>query len=246
MSAPGSTSWQEDLTRAVAPWEIVLPPPVLEALELYLDELRKWSPRASLTSLHDSREIALGHFADSFAALLVSEIFDLEEGRVVDVGTGAGFPGLPLKILRPGWSLSLVEATRKKSDFLRAIVAALELPSVEVVRARAEEIAHERDYREKFDLAFSRALAGFPVVLELCLPFLKIGGYLVAHRGRRGAEEVHEAVRALSELGGEIKQVQTYQIKGLEGVRTLVCVQKVSKTHERYPRRIGIPSKRPL
>jgi len=246
LTEPAFFRWQDELVRAIAPWEIVIPPEALEALELYMGELQRLSPRASLTSLRDCREIALGHFADSFAALLVSEIFDLKEGRVIDVGTGAGFPGLPLRILRPGWALCLVEATRKKSDFLRAVVAALELRSVEILRVRAEEMAHEQDYRERFDLAFSRALASFPVVLELCLPFLKVGGYLVAHRGQRGAEEVHEAVRALTELGGEIREVQTYQIKGLEGVRTLVCVQKVARTHERYPRRVGIPSKRPL
>jgi 16S rRNA (guanine527-N7)-methyltransferase len=238
--------WHGDLARAVAPWEISISPEAIEAFQVYMDELQKWSPRASLTSLRDCREIALGHFADSLAALLVSEIFSLKEGRAIDVGTGAGFPGLPLRILRPGWSLCLLEATRKKSDFLRAVIAALELRSVEVMRARSEEAAHERDYREGFDLAFSRALAGFPVVLELCLPFLKVGGYLVAHRGQRGPEEAREASRALGELGGEIKEVQRYQIKGLEGVRTLICVRKMSRAHERYPRRVGIPSKRPL
>lgn len=246
MTTSGSASWHEDLTKAIASWEISITPDMMAALQIYMDELQKWSPRASLTSLRNGREIALGHFADSFAALLISEVFNLKHARVVDVGTGAGFPGLPLRILRSGWSLCLIEATRKKSDFLRAVVTALELRSVEVLRARSEEIAHEQDYRERFDVAFSRALAGFPILLELCLPFVKVGGYLVAHRGQRGVEEAREAACALAELGGEIKEIQTYQIKGLEGARTLVCVKKVAPTRKRYPRRVGIPSKRPL
>jgi 16S rRNA (guanine527-N7)-methyltransferase len=167
------------------------------------------------------------------------------QSPVVDIGTGAGFPGLPMKIARPELELVLVEATGKKARFLQALVEELGLERVTVLQGRAEELARESAYRDHFPLAVARAVAPLPVLLELALPFVAPGGHLAAPKGSAAPREVREAANALAELRGEIVSAERLEL-GDAPPQTLVLVRKTAATPDRYPRRTGIPNKRPL
>jgi 16S rRNA (guanine527-N7)-methyltransferase len=188
----------------------------------------------------------LGHFADSLSALSVEQVFKARAIRAVDIGTGAGFPGLPIKIMNHSWQMTLLESTGKKCDFLKAVVGAMELSHVEIIYKRAEELGHDPEHRECYDLAFARALSSLATLLEYALPLLKVGGYLVTHRGRTAAEEVTRVDNALHELGGNVAGVHHYEIPGLGGSRALVVIRKDRANSKHYPRRTGVAAKRPL
>ena len=166
--------------------------------------------------------------------------------RYIDIGAGAGFPGLPLKIVHPQMKLTLLEATGKKVNFLEDIVGKLGLREVDIVRGRAEELGQQPTHREGYDMALARAVAQFPVLLEYALPLLKVGGIFVAQKGVEIEDEVEAAQPAMKILGGAVNKVRAVHLPGLEDPRHLVVVEKVASTPERYPRRAGIPAKRPL
>jgi 16S rRNA (guanine527-N7)-methyltransferase len=165
---------------------------------------------------------------------------------MIDVGAGAGFPGIPLKLVCSGAHLTLLEATGKKVTFLEHLVGLLGLRWVTAVHARAEELAHDPAHREGYDLALARAVAELPVVAEYTLPFCKVGGWLVAQKGEAGAAEAWSAEAAIELLGGELRRVVPIELPGLPEDRSLVVVEKVGPTPEKYPRRTGMPGKRPL
>jgi 16S rRNA (guanine527-N7)-methyltransferase len=239
-------TWQVALKKSLARWEVHMPSDGLDYFQIYLDELSHWNQKINLTSLQEPKHIALGHFADSLAPMILDQVFEMKNAAAIDIGTGAGFPGLPLKIINPLWKMTLVESIGKKCDFLRSVVGAMELNRVEVVTKRSEELGLDKDYREKFDFAFARALSNLSTLIEYGLPFLKLGGLLIAHRGRTAADEVTRVNVALEELGGEVTEVRHYDVAELGGSRSLVVVKKVKPTSKHYPRRIGVASKRPL
>ena len=241
-----SLDWALALKRSLARWEVSLPPDGLEYFQLYLNELSHWNEKINLTALREPQHIALGHFADSLAPMIIDQVFEVKHARAIDIGSGAGFPGLPLKVVNTGWRMSLVDSIGKKCDFLRAVVGAMELSNVEIHQKRSEELAHEKDHREKYDFAFARALSSLSTLIEYGLPFLKIGGFLIAHRGRTAADEATRVNVALEELGGEIGGIHHYEIPELGGSRALIVVKKVRPTSKHYPRRTGVASKRPL
>jgi 16S rRNA (guanine527-N7)-methyltransferase len=238
--------WTEALKKALARWEVSLSKDGLEYFRMYLTELKHWNQKINLTALQEPKHIALGHFADSLAPMIIDQVFESKHARTIDVGTGAGFPGLPLKIANPDWRVTLVESIGKKCEFLRAAVAVMELNHVDVLAKRSEDLGQDKDHREKYDFAFARALSGLSTLIEYGLPFLKIGGMLIAHRGRTAAEEASRVNVALEELGGEIEGIRHYEIPELGGSRALVMVRKVRPTSKHYPRRTGVASKRPL
>lgn len=238
--------WATALKKALARWEILLPQDGVDYFQIYLDELSHWNQKINLTSLEQPKHIALGHFADSLAPMILDKVFEMKNAMAIDIGTGAGFPGLPLKIINPGWRMTLVESIGKKCDFLRAVTGTMELNRVDIFYKRSEELAFDKDHREKYDFAFARALSGLSTLIEYGLPFLKIGGLLVAHRGRTAADEASRVNVALEELGGEIAEIRHYDIAELGGSRALVVVKKVKATSKHYPRRTGVASKRPL
>jgi 16S rRNA (guanine527-N7)-methyltransferase len=166
--------------------------------------------------------------------------------RCADVGSGAGFPGLPLKIFCPAMHLTLIEATLKKTLFQQHIVDLLQLGDVEIVCARAEEVGQDSTHREQYDVVLARAVAGLNVLAEYCLPLLRVGGRWVAQKGEGIEDEILAMGEALCVLGGELKAVKPYNLNQVSGTRYLVVVDKVAPTSASYPRRIGIPSKRPL
>lgn len=226
-------------------WGLILTPDQVEAFELYYRQLVVWNERANLTAITDYEEVQIRHFLDSLSCLQV--LTDLSpEARCIDIGAGAGFPGLPLKIIRTQLRLTLLESTGKKVSFLEHMVRKLGLQGVELIKGRAEELGRRPDRRESYDVALARAVAQLPVLLEYALPLLKLGGVFVAQKGMEIEDEVEDARSAMEILGGRIKEVKAVQLPGIEAPRHLVVVEKVAPTPQKYPRRVGLPGKRPL
>jgi 16S rRNA (guanine527-N7)-methyltransferase len=219
------------------------------SFQLYYEELVSWNQKFNLTAITEYEQVQIRHFLDSLSCLLAEETrlaLNRPDARVIDVGTGAGFPGLPLKLVCPATRLTLLEATGKKVTFLEHIVERLGLRRVTTIKDRAEELAHDPEHREQYDLVLARAVAELPVVAEYTLPFCKTGGWVVAQKGEAGAAEAWSAERAITLLGGALHQVLPVELPGLPEDRSLVVIEKVSPTPTVYPRRTGIPTKRPL
>jgi 16S rRNA (guanine527-N7)-methyltransferase len=216
----------------------------LRAFERYAQVLLEWNQRVNLTAITAPGEVEVKHFIDSLTCLLAME---LKPGQnVIDVGTGAGFPGLPLKIVRPDLKLVLVEATAKKADFCRLVVDTLALEGVEILHARAETVGADPKHREAYDWAVARAVAPLPVLSEYLLPLVKIGGRAVAQKGEAGPAEVHAGEGAIHRLGGRVILLKQLELPKVAETRYLVLIDKVAATPHGYPRRPGVPAKRPL
>lgn len=216
----------------------------LAAFDWYSRELQSWNERVNLTAITSPSEITVKHFLDSLTCLMAMSPRDGD--RLVDVGTGAGFPGLPLKIVCPQLKVVLVEATEKKADFCRHVVQGLGLQGVEVLHARAEVVGQEPRHRERYAWAVARAVAGLSTLAEYLLPLVKIGGRAIAQKGETGPAEAHQAEAAIGWLGGHLLQLTPVELPGVADTRYLVTVDKVAATPETYPRRPGVPAKRPL
>ncbi len=223
---------------------IELTPGQIKAFDVYAAELSAWNQRFNLTAITDPDEVRIKHFLDSLTCLLA--MGRSPAGRIVDIGTGAGFPGLPLKILCPRLSLTLIESVEKKADFCHHMVDVLGLSRVEVLHARAETVAHLPAHRASYDWAVARAVAALPVLLEYLLPFLRVGGAAVAQKGDTAPAEVASADEALQLLGGAVERLIPVELPQVVEKRYLVVVSKVAATPEGYPRRPGVPAKRPL
>ncbi len=210
-------------------------------------ELVDWNQRFNLTAITDWEGVLVRHFLDSLSCLKALPHKDLVAGaRLIDVGAGAGFPGLPLKLVCPEIKLTLLEATGKKVTFLQHLVRVLGLQGVEVIHGRAEELGRDPAHRERYDWALARAVAEMPTLSEYLLPLVRVGGAMLAQKGEDAAAEVHGADSAITTLGGRVRQLMVVELRGLAETRYLVVVDKVAATPEKYPRRPGIPKKRPL
>ncbi len=220
-----------------------LTPTQWEAFQHYADLLHTWNQRFNLTAVRTLEEIWSRHFWDSLTCLRVMRGTPMQ--RVIDVGTGAGFPGLALKIAWPDMQLTLVEAIGKKAAFCAEVVRVLALEHVDIQTTRVEELGRNPHYREQFDWAVARAVAPLPVLAEYLLPLVKIGGRMLAQKGKDAEQETQQAQTAFTALGGKLLQVVSVTLPGVES-RALVVVGKTRPTPDRYPRRVGIPAKRPL
>jgi 16S rRNA (guanine527-N7)-methyltransferase len=237
----------ESLVAGARELNIALTDRHLVAFEALYQELMAWNQRFNLTAITDREGVLVRHFLDSLSCLKVLPWADLKAGaRVIDVGTGAGFPGVPLKIVCPGMRLTLLEATRKKVMFLEHIVQVLGLQGVQVVHGRAEELGHDLDHREQYDWALARAVVEMPALAEYGLPLVRVGGAMLAQKGEGAAVEVHASEAATITLGGKVRHLLPVELRGLAETRYLVMVDKVAATPEKYPRRPGMPKKRPL
>ncbi|MCJ7585790.1 MAG: 16S rRNA (guanine(527)-N(7))-methyltransferase RsmG [Anaerolineales bacterium] len=214
------------------------------ALMNYERELLDWNQKFNLTAIRDVEGIRTKHFLDSFSCVLAWK--GNPPTRLVDVGTGAGFPGLALKILYPAMRLTLVESVGKKARFCRHIVSEMKMEGVEVLTARAEEVGQMGVHREQYDWAVARAVADLPVLAEYLLPMLQVNGHMLAQKGVSAPAEVHKSEQALKILGGQMRQLIPVTLPGVADERYLVVIDKVAATPGQYPRKSGIPAKKPL
>jgi 16S rRNA (guanine527-N7)-methyltransferase len=214
------------------------------ALVTYERELLEWNGKFNLTAIRDPEPIRSKHFLDSFSCVLAWK--DSPPDSLVDVGTGAGFPGIPLKILYPHMKLTLVESVGKKAKFCEHIAGVLGLEEVKVLTARAEDVGQMPDHREKYDWALGRAVAKMNALAEYLLPLTKVGGAMLAQKGDNGAEEAQSAEKVFELLGGKLREVIPVKLPDVEGDRYLVIVEKTTATPAKYPRKAGIPAKQSL
>ncbi len=210
----------------------------------YLSLLLEWNEKMNLTAITEPREVVLKHFADCLS--LVPWVEWKRGMRVIDVGTGAGFPGIPVKLVRPEIELTLLDSLQKRIGFLREVGAELGLEGVEYVHSRAEDGGQNPLYREKFDLCVSRAVANLSVLAEYCLPFVKVGGRLAALKGPDATVEVAEATGALAKLGGSLVEIRDIVIPHTDLSHKLVFIEKIAPTPKKYPRNAGKIKKEPL
>lgn len=215
---------------------------------LYYQELLDWNKKFNLTAIIDYKAVQVKHFLDSLTVISVITEEELIKPHlnIIDIGTGAGFPGIPLKIILPQVRLTLLDSTAKKAAFLVHMVKKMQLLDVDVVIGRAEEIAHLPLYRQQFDLVVSRAVAQMSALVELTLPFCRIGGKLVAHKKGEIEQEIEKANRAIDTMGGKFARMEKVDVGELGEERYLVVVEKVRPTPDKYPRRSGIPTRRPI
>jgi 16S rRNA (guanine527-N7)-methyltransferase len=209
----------------------------------YRQELIEWNGRFNLTAITDPTEILFKHFLDSASLLAV---YDRPGARVLDIGAGAGFPGIPLKIVRPRWRVVLLEATGKKVTFLRHVIETLGLRDVEAVQGRAEELAHRRAYRASFDLVTARAVASLPVLLEYAAPYCRIGGQIILPKKGDIREELTQGRLAARQLGAVLRSDKMAALPGLEDGRRLLVWEQVKKCPEEFPRNGSVIAKKPL
>jgi len=245
----------ELLVRGARELGLELTPAQVAAFQVHYEELIAWNRRLNLTAITDLAEVQVKHFLDSLTCLLAMPVQrSPEQGtcrlapgtNLIDIGSGAGFPGLPLKIVCPEMPLTLLDSVAKKTAFLRHIVNRLRLEGVEIVTARAEEAAHDPRHRARYAVALSRAVAELPTLVEYALPFCQVGGVLIAQKSAGIEVEISQASCAIELMGGVLREVRPVAVPGLEEPRLLVVIEKVQPTPAQYPRRPGMPTKRPI
>jgi 16S rRNA (guanine527-N7)-methyltransferase len=216
----------------------------VDCLQFYETELISWNEKFNLTAIRDPESIRSKHFLDSLSCILA--LRETPPGRLIDIGTGAGFPGIPLKIILPSMRLTMVESVGKKVEFCQHMARELGLEGVEVLHARAEDVGRMPAHRAQYDWAVARAVAGLPVLAEYLLPLVRLAGRVLAQKGESAAAEAHAAERALKLLGGRVRQLIPVALPGVADERYLVVIDKVAATPDAYPRRAGLPAKKPL
>lgn len=224
---------------------IELSPRQLEQFEIYLNTLVEWNTKFNLTAIREPEDIRFRHFLDS---LSVTRGWSrtAPPTSLVDLGTGAGFPGIPLKIIWPELKLTLVDSVGKKINFCRLVLDTLQLHNADATTIRAEELGQDPDQREKYQMVTARAVAPMPVLLEYCLPLAQPGGRIVLQKGTDAIVEAERCQPIMRKLGGDLKEVLPLELPGTEGKRYLVLIDKNTHTPTNYPRHTGVPSKSPL
>lgn len=216
----------------------------MDQFHIFYELLVEWNKVMNLTAITDYKEVVDKHFIDS---LCIEKITDMGQVRtVIDVGTGAGFPGIPLKIAYPHLKITLLDSLNKRIKFLNEVIAKLELKDIEAIHGRAEDIARKEEYREQYDMCVSRAVANLSTLTEYSLPFVKTGGIFISYKAEKAEEEIEKSKKAVTVLGGKTDKIVKYQLPETEIGRTLIKIKKVKKTEKKYPRKAGMPSKEPL
>ena len=214
----------------------------LDKLYMYKNLVLEWNEKINLTAITDDYEFAVKHFVDS---LTINKYIEPDK-TIIDIGTGAGFPGVPLKILNENNKIVLFDSLNKRLKVLEDIIEKIELTNIETLHGRAEETFKNKQYREKYDVAVSRAVAALNVLVELMLPAIKIGGICICLKGNIAEDEIKDAKKAIKELGGEIIKVEKLVLPEMNLERNIVIIKKVRKTPNRYPRKPGTPQKEPI
>ena len=208
----------------------------------YMNLLLEWNEKINLTAITQPDEVKLKHFVDSLTVLKYIN----DDDKVIDIGTGAGFPGIPLKIMKGNTKITLLDSLNKRINFLNIVIETLNLRNIQAIHGRAEEIARNKLYREKYDVAVSRAVANLSTLTEYMLPFVKVGGKCICMKGANVNEELERAQNAIKELGGEIERVDNFYLSDNDNERNIIIIRKVKETSSKYPRKAGMPSKEPL
>ncbi len=215
-----------------------------EKLKLYMEGILEANEYVNLTAITDPAEFEVKHIIDSLACI------DFEEykaaKKIIDVGTGAGFPGIPLAVNSPEKEFVLMDSLKKRLNIIDGLAEKLEIKNVTTVHARAEELAKDKNHREAYDLSVSRAVANLATLSEYCLPFIKVGGYLLAYKGPEADDEVREAKKAIEILGGKVKEIRTVEMEKYGINHKIVIIEKVKATPGKYPRKAGTPAKEPI
>ncbi len=215
-----------------------------EQFDKFYNTLIEWNRVMNLTAITEYDEVVKKHFIDS---LSVKNVINLKEVRsVIDVGTGAGFPGIPLKIAFPHLKVTLLDSLNKRVKFLNEVIFELDLKNIETVHGRAEDVARNEKYREQYDICVSRAVANLATLSEYCLPYVKIGGNFISYKSDNIEEEIKDSEKAIITLGGVIKEIVRFELPGTDIRRSFVIIEKKKSTSKKYPRKAGLPSKEPL
>lgn len=214
----------------------------IEQFYKYMNLLIEWNEKMNLTAITEPKEIILKHFIDSITILKYID----DNSKLVDVGTGAGFPGVPLSIMNPTLKITLVDSLNKRLIFLQEVVKELNLKNIEIVHARAEEFGQNKNYREKFDIATSRAVANLATLSEYLVPLVKIGGKIISMKASNAKEEINDAQKAIEVLGGKIEKIEEFDLPESDIGRTIIIIDKNKCTPVIYPRKAGTPAKEPI
>lgn len=232
------------LLKGLQEWNITLNETQQEQFEKYYDLLVEWNSFMNLTGITEYEEVLTKHFLDSIA---LAQNFDVKAGMtLMDMGTGAGFPGLPLKIVFPELKITLVDSLNKRINFLNEVINQLNLKDIVAIHGRAEELARKAEHREQYDLVVSRAVAKTASLAEFCIPYVKNGGYFVPYKSGTVEEELEEAKKAIHVLGGKLERCESFQVPNSDLSRTLIYIKKIRETPKAYPRAGGKPLKSPI
>lgn len=214
----------------------------IEKFYKYMNLLTEWNEKINLTAITEPKEIIIKHFIDSLTVLK-----DIKgKNTLVDVGTGAGFPGIPLKIMDEEIKITLLDSLNKRINFLNEVINQLDLKNIETIHSRVEEVGKNKKYRESFDIATARAVANLATLSEYMLPLVKVGGKSICMKGSEVSEELQNSKKAISILGGEIENIDNFQLPKSDMMRNIVIIKKVKSTPSKYPRKLGTPSKEPI
>ena len=224
--------------------EIDLTDKMCSDFDVYKEMLKEWSGKINITAIREDYEIDLKHFADSLTPVLSDLIKD--NASIIDIGTGGGFPGLPLKIYNQSLKVTLLDSLKKRIVFLDKLIQVLELKDVETIHARAEELSRKVEYREKYDICISRAVASLDTLSEYCIPYVKIGGYFISMKGPTPDKEIQSSINAIKELGGVLEKTIKLTLPNTDMERTLILIKKIKPTPSKYPRAGGKPKKMPI
>lgn len=237
------------LTDTANSYNLSLTTEQIEQFKIYWHLLEEYNSHTNLVSSSDIETVITKHFIDSISLALLNKYIDFNaQMKVMDIGSGGGFPGVPLMIAYPSWKLSAVDSVGKKTKFIELLSKELGFENrIEILTTRAEDIGHKEKYREKFDLVVSRAVSKLSTLSEYCIPFVKKDGLFVAYKAKQVTDELNQATNAILALGGELKEVITYSLPEKDPVeRTLIVIKKARQTPAKYPRKAGIPKKTPI
>ncbi len=218
----------------------------MEQFHQYLVLLQEWNEKVNLTAISEEEEVYLKHFYDSITLAKFVPFVEGANETLCDVGSGAGFPSLPLKILFPHLKITIVDSLKKRINFLELLVNELGLENVHLVHARAEDFGQEKKNRQAFDVVTARAVARLSVLAEFCLPITKTGGIFAAMKGAKASEELNDSKKAIKTLGGKTRKVETFELPKDAGERSILLIDKIKNTPNKYPRQAGTPNKKPL